>query len=293
MLRSMTGFGSAQASVQGVEYAVEVRSVNNRYFKGVIKLPESLSSLEAEIEKILRKEVYRGTVTLAVRMRISDDQRAYKVNTAALASYIDQLRVLEVEANPTMRIDLGQLLQLPGVCEPPPVEEMCERTREGLMALVVKTLDELRKMRDADGKGLKDEFTGHCKLILQRVDEVAARAPQVVRDYQERLTARVKDLTAAARVEIDAESLAREVAVFAERCDVAEEVSRLRTHVEQFLATMNVPEPSGRKLDFIAQEMLREANTIGSKANDATIAQAVVDIKTAIDRIKEQAQNVE
>lgn len=293
MLRSMTGFGSAQAVIQGVEYAVEVRSVNNRYFKGVIKLPESLSALEADIERILRKEVYRGTVTLAVRMRIPDDQRAYRVNTAALASYIDQLRVLEVEANPTMRIDLAQLLQLPGVTEPPPVEELCQRTQQGLMDLIRKVLADLARMRDQDGKGLQDEFTGHCRMILQKVAGIAGLAPQVVRDYQDRLIARVKELTASAKIDIDAESLAREVALFAERCDVAEEISRLRTHVEQFLATMAAPEPSGRKLDFIAQEMLREANTIGSKANDATIAQAVVDIKTAIDRIKEQAQNVE
>lgn len=135
MLRSMTGFGSTMGNVNGIEYAVEVRSVNNRYFKPVLKLPESWGGAEVEIEQLLRKNVYRGSVTLTVRMRLPDDRSACRVNTAALTSYIDQLKGLEIEANPTMRIDIGSLLLLPGVCEQPPVQELIQSTHDELLAL--------------------------------------------------------------------------------------------------------------------------------------------------------------
>ena len=293
MLRSMTGFGSAQGAVKGVEYSVEARSVNNRYFKPVIKLPEYWAAAESEVEKLLRQSISRGTVTLIVRVKLPQDKSAYKVNTAALANYIEQLKVVGSEANPMLRIELGSLLLLPGVCEPPALEEIWQATREGLMKLIDTALKNLVKMRDREGKATGAELAALCGDILKQADAVALKAPGVVVEYHQRLRERVQELTAAAKVEIDAEALAREVAVFAERCDVAEELTRLKSHVEQFQAAFQSPEPAGRKLDFIAQEMLREANTIASKANDSEIAHAVVDMKTAIDRIKEQVQNIE
>ncbi|HUS48389.1 MAG TPA: YicC/YloC family endoribonuclease [Phycisphaerae bacterium] len=289
----MTGFGAAQGIVEGVEYAVEIRSVNSRYFKAVIKLPEYWSSAESEIDKLVRKSIQRGTVLLSVRMRLPDDQAACRVNTAALASYIAQLKVLDVDANPTLRIDLGALLALPGVCEPPAMEELCRRTQAGLMDLIGKALEELSAMRRKEGEALAAELKGHCKLIESQAAVVSDRAPQVVQDYHQRLAARVEELTNAGKVEIDSDILAREVAIFAERCDVTEELVRLQSHVGQFLAAMDSPEPAGRKMDFIAQEMLREANTMASKANDAEIGRTAVEMKAAIDRIKEQVQNVE
>ena len=293
MLRSMTGFGAARGVVEGVEYAVEVRTVNNRYFKASIRLPEYWSAAEGEIETLLRGGIQRGTVTLNVRVKLPDEQAAYRVNTAALASYIDQLKVLEADGNPTLRIELGSLLMLPGVCEPPPLEDLCARTRAGLMALIAGALEELARMRTGEGTALGEELASHCRRVLERTGAVAARAPRVVEDYRQRLAARVRELTRSGDIAVDSDSLAREVAFFAERADVEEEIARLRSHVKQFLVAMDSPDPAGRKLDFIAQEMLREANTIASKANDAEIAQAAVDMKTDIDRIKEQVQNVE
>jgi uncharacterized protein (TIGR00255 family) len=293
MLRSMTGFGSAQGSVEGVEYSVEFRSVNNRYFKASIKLPEMWQHAEGEFEKLLRTRLFRGTVNFSLRMRLPDEKAAYRVNTAALTSYVEQLRLVEMDANPNLRLDLGSLLQLPGVCEPPEVTDLCEKTYEGLMALVHLALDQLVAMRNREGQEVKADLIEQCDVIERNMAAVAVRSPLVVKDYHQRLADRVAELTNAGKISLDEDILAREVAIFAERCDIAEEIARLTGHIKHFRATMTSPEPGGRKLDFLAQEMLREANTIGSKANDAEIAVAVVDMKTAVDRIKEQVQNVE
>jgi uncharacterized protein (TIGR00255 family) len=293
MLSSMTGFGSAGGSAEGVEYVVEIRSVNSRYYKSIIKLPDALASTEPDIEKALRSKIVRGSIAVTVRMTLPDEQAAYRVNVAALGKYVEQIKLMEIEANPTLRIDLGAMLQLPGVCEPPPLEDICRRTHGAMMGLVDQALSRLVEMRRQEGQAMKADLLANCRVVKENLDEVAKQAPQVIVDYQQRLTARVKELTAAGNINIDQEDLAREVAVFAERCDIAEEVTRLRGHLQHFAQAIEAPEPTGRKLDFIAQEMLREANTTGSKANDGGIARAVVEIKTAIDRIKEQVQNVE
>jgi len=184
-------------------------------------------------------------------------------------------------------------MQLPGVCVPPPLEDIVEATHDDLLRLIEQAMDQLLVMRNREGKVLRDDLLGNVMVIDQQLQIVARRAPDVVRDYHARLAARVAELMNTGSLPLDTEQLTREVAVFAERCDVAEEISRLSAHVSQFREAADSPEPAGRKLDFIAQEMLREANTIGSKSNDAEIARAVVEIKTAIDRIKEQAANAE
>ena len=293
MIHSMTGFGSASGQVDGVEYAVEIRSVNNRYFKISMKLPDSFSEAESEIEKLLRIRLERGSVTLSVRMKVADDQAAYRVNEAVVRRYLEQLRILETDGDPTLRIDLGTLLQLPGCCEPPPLAELVQRTKAGLMALISQALDALVEMRAREGEALRDDLLKNCDMLEENLRLAAERAPQVVADYQQRLAGRVKELVDEVKVRIDDEHLAREVAIFAERCDIAEEIARLTGHLDQFRSAVERDGAVGRKLDFIAQEMLREANTIGSKANDAEIARACVEIKTGIDRIKEQVQNAQ
>ena len=219
----MTGYGSSHGLVNGVEYAVEIRSVNHRYFKAVVKLPENLASAESPVEQLLREALYRGTVTVTVRMRLGDDQAAYRVNTAALTNYMEQLKPLEIDANPMLRMDLGTLLQLPGVCQPPPLEDLLERTREGLMELIRQALDQLLEMRKREGKTLKADLLNQCKVIRENLKEVIVRAPQMVIEYRDRLLARVNDLVEEGELNIDNDSLAREVAIYAERCDIAEE----------------------------------------------------------------------
>jgi uncharacterized protein (TIGR00255 family) len=293
MLHSMTGFGSAARQCGAVQYAVEIRSVNNRYLKLNIKLPEACQAAEAQIDKLMRNRLGRGTVTVSIRMKVAEEAAVYRVNQAALDSYLHQLRELQAEADPSTRIDLAGLLQLPGVCEPPELEEVVAQSLPELLTLVEEALDAMIQMRLQEGVSLKDHLIEQCDQIREKLQSVTSRAPQVVEEYHQRLTDRVKELVDQGRVNIDEESLAREVAIYAERSDIAEEVSRLSTHLQQFRESCEADGAVGRKLDFISQEMLREANTIASKSNDAEIARAVVEIKTAVDRIKEQVQNAE
>lgn len=293
MLSSMTGFGSKVGHLDGLECTVLARSVNNRYLKTVIKLPEAWAEAESDVERLIRRRLHRGTVTVTVRIKVADERAASDVNIAALRKYVDQLRQLAVEAQPALRIDLGSLLLLPGVCEPPCLEDIVHKARGDLAALIDAALDALVDMRGNEGEAIAEDLRANCDVIEVQLAAVAGRVPNVVRSYQERLQARVAELTNAGTVRVDEESLAREVAVFAERSDIAEEIARLRGHVVQFREALAQGGAAGRKLDFIAQEMLREANTMASKANDADIARCVVEMKTAIDRIKEQVQNLE
>ncbi len=291
MIRSMTGFGSASGSCDGVAFDVEVRSVNNRYFKGSIRLPDVWSAAEADIETRLRDKLVRGSVTLSVRMRLSNDQAGYTVNTTVLDRYLKQLEGLDIQANPTLRIDLAGLMQLPGVCEPPTMDP--ELVLPTLMDLVDQAIEGALQMRQQEGQKLADDLLNRCDELETALSAIDKRAPDVVKEYRDRLTARIAELLEGVRVTSDDEAIAREAAFFADRCDIAEELQRLTTHIEHFRKGVRGNDSAGRKLDFIAQEMLREANTIGSKANDAEIAALVVTMKAAIDRIKEQVQNAE
>jgi len=293
MLQSMTGFGSASGESGGVQYSVEIRSVNNRYLKTHIKLPEGCQSAESTIAKLLRKRIDRGTVSVTVRMRISGQVNAHQVNREALAGYLDQLRSLKTQADPQARIELGSLLLLPGVCEPPSTDAVIADSINNLTDLAAEALDKLVEMRNQEGKALFDILNQHCDTIDTLLKIIITRSPDVVKEYHERLKTRIEELIGAGRSIIDANVLAREIAIFAERSDIAEETDRLTGHIVEFRKALNNDGAVGRKLDFIAQEMLREANTIASKAGDLEIARSVVDIKTAVDRIKEQVQNAE
>lgn len=289
MLHSMTGYGAATAHIEGVDYTVEMRSLNNRYFKASIKLPEAWSGAEADVEKLLRERLGRGSVNFALRMRMGDESAAYTVNAAALRRYVEQARAALGDG---VRLDVGGLLALPGVCVPPETGDIVERCWPALRDAVEQAMDRLVDMRAREGQGLLDDLAKHCQVIEEQLKTVEDRKLTVVADYHQRLLARVNELTQAAQLKVSENDLIREVAVFAERADISEEISRLRSHLEQFRRICAAEESGGRKLDFISQEMLREANTIGSKANDAQIARAIVEIKASIDRIKEQVQNV-
>ena len=293
MIRSMTGFGSASGTADGVAFDIEIRAVNNKYFKGSIRLPDAWGAAEADIDARLRARLGRGSISLSVRMKLSSDKSGYTVNTTALERYLKQLEQLDVQANPTLRIDLAGLMQLPGVCEPPAIDDLAEKTLPVLMTLVDEAIDGVLQMRGQEGQKLAEDLLGRCDEVAEALAQVAERAPDVVKSYHVRLTERINELLDGARLAPDDETLAKEVAFFADRCDIAEELQRLATHIEHFREAVNGNNAAGRKLDFIAQEMLREANTIGSKANDADIASLVVTMKAAIDRIKEQVQNAE
>ena len=293
MIVSMTGFGDATAERDGTHYAVEIRSLNNRFFKPVIKLPENVSGLEPELESMLREKLGRGSITYILKLRTDSAEAAYHLNVNALKNYLEQLQQVK-GLDRLVQIDLASLVQLPGVCQEPRDEtDEIERHGPTVRDLTAKAIVKLDGMRRREGEALFAELMRHVSLIRSNLLEIAKLAPNVVEDYHRRLHQRVSQLLAKAELQVSQVDLIKEVAVFAERADIAEEIQRLGSHMDSFEQSCRQGEHAGRKLDFIAQEMLREANTIASKANDAEIARRIVEIKGAIDRLKEQVQNVE
>ena len=292
----MTGFGEAASHTDGVHYAVEVRSLNNKYFKSSIRLPDELQTLEPEIESALRQRLTRGSIVCTVRCSDSSESAALVINRRALARYVEQLEGA-MGANGASTIDITQLLQLPGVLQPPDdTDNRLELARASVTPLVREACDHLVSMRQREGHMLMEDLMAHHAHISTRLEAIGARAPRVVDDYQHRLRTRLDKLLEEVGRRIEPSELIREVAIFAERSDIAEEVTRLSAHLDQFKSLISDEDdarPIGRTLDFLTQEMLREANTIASKSSDAEISRAIVEVKGAIDRIKEQVQNIE
>lgn len=293
MIVSMTGFGDAAAERDGTHYSVEIRSLNNRFFKPVIKLPDNVSGLEPELESMLREQLGRGSITYVLKMRLDSADAAYHINTQALKAYLEQLQAVK-GIDRLVQIDLASLVQLPGVCQEPRDEsDEIEKHGATIRDLTNQAIKKLQAMRQREGNSLFNELMKHVKLIASNLSEIEKRAPFVIEDYHKRLSQRVQQLLTKAELKVNEVDLIKEVAVFAERADIAEEIQRLGHHLSAFEEACRKDEHAGRKLDFITQEMLREANTIGSKANDAAIAKNIVEVKGAIDRLKEQVQNVE
>jgi uncharacterized protein (TIGR00255 family) len=295
----MTGYGDASEQVDNTHYSVELRSVNNRYFKTTMRLPEVLAGLEAELETLLRKRLCRGTVFLTVKMPDEGQGSAPRVDDDVLLGYLSHLESLRSKVtspNQTINIDLTSLLALPGVLRPTIDEQaVVDRARPVVTRLTTQACEKLLAMRKTEGGLLCDDLERQRGVIGELLSQIADRAPEVIEVYHQRLRTRIDDLLARAQLRIEQQDLVREVAIFAERADISEEVSRMGAHMQQFeqiIRTAN-GEPAGRTLDFLAQELLREANTIASKSNDAQISRAIVEVKGAIDRIKEQVQNVE
>ena len=292
----MTGFGDASRDQDGVRYFVEIRSLNNKYFKGVIRLPEELQVLEAEMESDLRRRLNRGTVTLTARCSDSSEGSAFDVNHKALDHYIEQIGRSAAVAGGKVALEIGALLGLPGVLQPPAnEEERVDRARAVFRELLDTACEHLMSMRMREGLLLKEELLSHGGLIEDRLSKIQARTPEVVREYENRLRARIDQMLKDAGLSIQPADLIREIAIYAERTDIAEEVARLGGHIRQFreLLEDGNDRAIGRTLDFLSQEMLREANTIASKSPDSEISRMTVEVKGAIDRIKEQVQNVE
>ena len=297
----MTGFGDAACEADGVHYSLELRSVNNRYFKVSCRLPDELAALEGDIELQLRRRITRGSLTAVLHFKDTSASAAHEINEPALRHYLSHVKLVEKEAQSgpgergSVTIDLGSLLSLPGIVQPPDQTALVTRARPAVGNLLEQACDKLLAMRRTEGQTLVDDLTRHCHLISERIGIIEGRAPEVVETYHQKLRTRVDQLMARAQIKLEEADLIREVAIFAEKSDTAEELQRLRAHLDQFgqILRQQTNEPAGRTLDFLAQELLREANTIASKCNDVSISQVVVEIKGAIDRIKEQVQNIE
>jgi uncharacterized protein (TIGR00255 family) len=294
MISSMTGYGDAEGQLNGVTYTLEIKTVNSRYLKANIKLPETVAFLEEDIEKLLRKNLSRGTVNYVLRLKNAPANVLFDIDEPALKTLMETLNRIATSANIQCPIDIGTLLNLPGILEPAsPDEEIAEQIKKTVLDITQEAIEKLKQMRAAEGAALEADLKQNCSAIKQDLELIRVRSEIVLHKYAERLRKRVNELLAEAKLKLDEETLAREVAIFAERSDISEEIARLDSHLQQLLDGCQINGQAGRRLDFISQEMLREANTIASKASDSEITSCVVNIKCRIDRIKEQIQNVE
>ncbi|MCO6437888.1 MAG: YicC family protein [Phycisphaerae bacterium] len=294
MILSMTGYGSASCVADGVSYLVEVRSVNHRYLKLNIRLPDAWQFVEAAVDRVLRRRLSRGSVSCTLRIRSEGIGGMPPLNLDVAQNYADALSSIRLPYGIQATIDLSALAGLPGVSE---TSEIDDETRQEQQRRVEQLTDEacdsLMAMRRDEGAVLRSALVDFCDRLREHLAFIQERAPKVVVEYKDRLQSRVATLMAAGGFELQQDALAREIAIYAERCDISEEITRFVSHLGQFGELCDRPEPVGRTLDFLAQELLREANTIASKSADAEIAWAVVEMKGLIDRLKEQVQNVE
>jgi uncharacterized protein (TIGR00255 family) len=291
VLLSMTGFGEARHQDDLWSVGVEVRTVNNRHLKLSAKISEPYGALEPEVERLVRETIRRGSVQLLLRVERPRRAEDYRLNLVALASYRDQLRELLPAGVP---VDYSGLLVLPGVVEERmPASDDPHDDWPALAAIVNAALGRLQAARAAEGRAMADELLELGRGVADQLSRIADRGPGVVATYQKRLAERVQAMVQSQGVAIEPRDLIREVAIFAERADISEEIVRLRAHLDQYAAVIEEPESSGRKLEFVVQEMGRETNTIGSKANDVEISRCVVEIKGLLERIRELIQNVE
>ena len=295
MLKSMTGFGDSRYEADKFSFMVEVKTVNNKYLKVSVKLPDIFSFAETELEKIIKSRVCRGSVYCNIYVKDSGTVSVSDINHAAAMHYLDNFLAIARNANlDKTSPDLARLMLLPGVCQPKVYSE--DENKQFMEVLAEQTqlaLVKLNEMRDHEGQALLNDLRKNCDFIKVTLDKLEGMTHEVVNRYRDKLESRVNELLASAKLKLDEDTLLREVAVFADKCDINEEISRLNAHLVQFAKICTDEEQVGRRLDFLTQEMLREANTIASKANNAQISQHVVDIKVAIDRLREQVQNVE
>jgi uncharacterized protein (TIGR00255 family) len=295
VLASMTGFGDARGEAGGTAVAVEVRAVNNRHLKVTVRGTDPYPLLDADVEKVVRKRVRRGTVLVNVRVDRQVQPGAARLNTAALTAYVEQVRAACRGAENLIPGLLAGVLALPGVA---PDAGFAVRPPDDEWPLVERVIDQalvkLDAMRAVEGRAMADELLAHYRVVTARLDEIREVLPGVVAGYRERILERVRQVVVAAGATLQPEHVVREVALFADRVDVSEEVTRLASHLDQFASIVRTDaDGPGRKLEFVVQEMGRETNTIGSKAGDAQVSRQVVEIKATLEKVRELVQNVE
>lgn len=293
MPRSMTGYGAARAKSRRVAVEVEARSVNSRSLKVTLRTPGALSAREPDIEALVRRQVARGSVTLAVQIQFLRPEDVVRVRTEVVEGFARALGALRKKRLVEGPLTAEAVAALPGALESAseaPLREEDWRAAKGAVEAALRALD---TMRTREARHLVRDLLLAAGRMRKNLALVGRRAPHVVKEYAKRLKEKADALLATSGISLDDTTLAREVAVYAERSDVAEEVTRLSAHLDEFERYLASQGEIGRTLDFLSQEMLRETNTIGSKSQDVEIARAVITLKSDVDRIKEQVQNLE
>jgi uncharacterized protein (TIGR00255 family) len=293
VLLSMTGFGNASAQNDLFTTSVEIKTVNNRFLKVSMRLPEVLIALESEIEKTIRSKVSRGTVTGNIRFTPIGQSARYRLVPDVVAGYLKQIE--QMQANGINVPDWSDsMMTLPGVVADELSESVdVQEQWPFVKAALQQALGSLGEFRDREGESMLGDLTENCTEVSTHLEKVVERAPLVVSAYRDKIKVRVNDMLGNSGVSVEEENLIREVAIFADRCDINEEITRLKCHIDEFVKVMNANKSQGKKLDFLSQEMYREVNTMGSKANDIEISHHVVDMKAAVEKMREILQNVE
>lgn len=292
MIKSMTGFGRSIYENEGREYLIEIKSVNNRFSDVNIKMPRSLNYLEEKLKKEILKSVSRGKVDVYITFNNNSDRgKSIKLNTEIAKVYINELRKLSEEAEIIDNINIMDISKFPDVLNIRMEEDSEEIIEKELMIALDEAIKSFIDMREKEGNKIKQDLENRVKIISGKIEEISNISSGLVEEYIVKLETRIKELLKTDVV--DQTRLAEEVVIYSDKCSVEEEITRLKSHMSQFLNLINENIAIGKKLDFLIQEMNRETNTIGSKANNLEITNLVVDIKTELENIREQVQNIE
>ena len=292
MVRSMTGFGRAKAQIDSLDITVEIKSVNHRYFEFSARLPRSYNFLEEKLKSFLAQNISRGKVEISVMVEDnSENATVVEINREYANAYILALKQLSKEYKIKNDIKVSSFVGNNDLFKIRRQVAEDEVILNAVLTVAEEALNNFIEMRTAEGERLLNDVKSRLKIILEKVEFIEKRSPETVNIYKNRVEQKVKELLE--DTTIDEQRILTEVAIFADKVAVAEETVRLRSHIQQFESLLTDEQPVGRKLDFIVQEMNREANTIGSKAQDIEIAHTVVDIKSEIEKIREQIQNME
>ena len=292
MIKSMTGYGRGQATVEGMDITVEIKSVNHRYYEYTSRLPRTYGFLDDKLKSYLQGSISRGKVDVYVSIDIVDAPGSeVAVNYALAEGYLRGLRALAERYGLRDDITVANLARYPDILTVRKAAEDEEKIWEAVRRVADMALERFLQMREREGARMREDVLNRRRTILEAVAVVEERSPQTVKEHMDKVEARMRELLDTATV--DEQRLLTEAALFAEKIAVAEETVRLRSHLDQLEQMLDGNEAIGRKLDFLVQEINREANTIGSKAQDVTLARVVVDIKAEIEKIREQIQNIE
>ena len=292
MIKSMTGFGRSVYENEGREYLIEIKSVNNRFSDINIKMPRSFNYLEEKIKKEILKSVTRGKIDLYITFNNNSDKgKTIKLNTEIAKIYIEELKKLSKEAEIIDNINIMDISKFPDVLNIKMEEDSEEIIEKELMIALDGAIKSFIDMREKEGNKIKQDFENRIKVISGKIEQISNISAGLVEEYIVKLETRIKELLKTDVV--DQTRLAQEVVIYSDKCSVQEELTRLRSHITQFLNLTNENTAIGKKLDFLIQEMNRETNTIGSKANNLDITNLVVDIKTELENVREQVQNIE
>ena len=292
LLASMTGYGRGEAETENHRVVIEIKSVNNRFLEVVTRLPRQLAALEDKIKKQAQSVLKRGRIDIFVSFeQINNKRPPIAIDNALAMEYYNLLLGLSQACCLPEDINIGTLLSLPGVVSQLKEEEFAEDAVLGVERALALALENIADMRQREGEGLKEDLLKNQTALAEMMRQIDWLSPLVVEEYRVKLSSRIEALLHEAA--LDETRLANEVAFLADKADISEELARMQSHLGQFTQTLSLPEPMGRKLDFIVQEMNREINTIGSKANHLEITSLVIEAKSVLEKIREQIQNIE